>query len=115
MSREDFARDWVPFRDPILSSYPELTDADLSTADGSTAELARIIAEKQGIGPAEAQQNLHEFLSGPLPADAYAAPVHDDASIRDSGDYVPAGEDPSDDDARFGDDDTVEAPVGRDL
>ena len=114
MSREDFSRDWVPFRDPILSAYPELTDEDLSGADGSTVLLSKVIAHKQGIPAEEAQQRLHEFLSGPLPADAYAAPVHDNASIRDSGDYIAEGEDALSDDARFGDDAKTENPVGRD-
>lgn len=114
MSRKEFARDWVPFRDPILSRYPELDDAALEDADGSTARLARMIAERQDIEPEEAQQDLHEFLDGPMPADAYAAPVHDDAAVRDSARYVPAGEDEFDDDERFGDDGTEENPVGRD-
>lgn len=114
MSREDFARDWVPFRDPILSTFPELTDADLAGADGSTAALAKVIADKQGTSAADAQQRLHEFLGGPLPADAYAAPVHDNEAIRDSGDYIPTGEDAMADDARFGDDGKTENPVGRD-
>ncbi|MGB3555650.1 MAG: hypothetical protein WBA25_13525 [Jannaschia sp.] len=115
MTRKQFTEDWVPYRDPLLSRYPELDDAALEDADGSTATLARTIAERQGIEPAEAQQDLHEFLEGPMPADAYAAPVHDNAAIADSGDYVSSGEDPSDDDARFGDDDNAENPVGRDL
>ena len=55
MSREDFSRDWVPFRDPILSAYPELTDEDLSGADGSTVLLSKVIAHKQGIPAEEAQ------------------------------------------------------------
>lgn len=114
MSRQDFAQDWVQFRDPILTTYPELTDGDLSTADGSTAALARIIADKKGIDAAEAQQGLHELLAGPLPADAYAAPVHDNAAVKDSGDYIPAGEDALSDDARFGDDDQAARPMGRD-
>ena len=113
MSKEDFARDWVPFRDPILSRYPELTDDDLATADGSTAELSRLIAERQDVDAAEAQQALHEFLAGPLPADAYAAPVHDNVAVADSGDYIPDGEDALADDARFGDDDTADSPMGR--
>ncbi|CTQ48785.1 hypothetical protein [Jannaschia donghaensis] len=113
MSREDFAKDWVPFRDPILSAYPDLKDADLADADGSTAVLAQRIAVLQGTDPAEAQQALHEFLAGPLPADAYAAPVHDNAAVRDSGDYIPDGEDAMADDRRFGDDNTPATPMGR--
>ena len=68
MSRQDFATDWVPFRDPRLTAYPELKEADLQDADGSTARLAERIAERRGIPAGEAQQGLHEFLSGPMPA-----------------------------------------------
>ena len=115
MSRKDFHDDWVPWRDAVLDRYPDLDDADLEDADGSTAALARIIAAKDGsVTPGEAQEALHEFLSGPMPADAYADPTHDDAAVRESDAYIPAGEDASDDDRRFGDDDTAENPVGRD-
>ena len=114
MSRQDFAQDWVPFRDPLLDRFPSLTDADLEDADGSTAELAKRIAASDGIEPGEAQQQLHEFLAGPMPADAYADPTHDNEAVAESGAYVPAGEDPLADDRRFGDDSTAENPVGRD-
>ncbi|SDZ23553.1 hypothetical protein SAMN05444004_10866 [Jannaschia faecimaris] len=113
MSRKEFTENWIPFRDPLLSNYPELTDADLEAADGSTAELAKRIAKNQGIDVDEAQMTLHEFLAGPLPADAYSAPVHDNASLADSGDYIPEGEDAMSDDKRFGDDRTAETPMGR--
>lgn len=114
MSRKDFTDDWVPWRDALLDRYPELDDADLEDADGSTAALARIIAAKQDLDAGEAQASLHEFLAGPMPADAYADPVHDNDAVMDSGGYIPAGEDASDDDRRFGDDSTSENPVGRD-
>ena len=114
MSREEFAKNWVPFRDAILTRYPDLKETDLEAADGSTAALARSIAEKDGTDAAEAQQQLHEFLSGPMPADAYADPMRDNAAVADSGDYIPDGEDAMADDRRFGDDNTSESPVGRD-
>lgn len=113
MSRKDFKDDWVPWRDALLGQYPELDDADLEDADGSTATLARIIADKQGVSAGEAQESLHAFLGGPMPADAYADPTHDNAAVMESGGYIPVGEDASDDDRRFGDDNTSENPVGR--
>ncbi|UWQ21166.1 hypothetical protein [Jannaschia sp. W003] len=115
MSRQDFARDWVPFRDPLMSRYPGLTDGDLQDADGSTAALAKSIAALQGETDLEmVQRRLHEFLEGPMPADAFADPSHDNAAALESGDYIPEGEDPLSDDRRFGDDGTAEPPVGRD-
>ena len=114
MSRQDFTQDWVPYRDALLDRFPGLTDADLEDADGSTATLAMRIARIEGTEPADAQQTLHEFLSGPMPADAFADPSHDDEAVAGSGDYIPDGEVAMDDDRRFGDDDQAESPMGRD-
>ena len=116
MSRQDFARDWVPFRDAILTRFPTLTEADLQDADGSTAELAKRLAEAEGpdTAPADAQQELHRFLDGPMPADAFADSTNDNEATMESVDYIPAGEDALADDRRFGDDDMAENPVGRD-
>ena len=114
MSRQDFEQDWVPFRDALMSRWPQLSDSDLEDADGSTAELAKLIAAHEGTSPGEAQQALHEFLGGPMPADAYADPSHDDAAVRESDGYIPDGEDALADDRRFGDDDVDDNPVGRD-
>ena len=115
MSRQDFATNWITYRDALLSRYSNLTDGDLSDAEGSTFRLAKRIATVQSMDPAEAQQDLHEFLEGPMPADGFAEPANDNAAIRSSEDYIPEGEDPLADDARFGDDDKTENPVGRDM
>ena len=113
MSREDFQADWTPFRDAILTRFPGLSEDDLSDADGSIAALSARLAENEGVSPAEAEQSLAAFLGGPMPADAHAAPQHDDAAIRESKDYVPEGEDPLADDRRFGDDGLADRPMGR--
>lgn len=115
MTIKDFKNDWVPFRDAVLSRYPMLGDEDLQDADGSTAELARRIAAADGgTDPGDAQQDLHEFLEGPMPSDAFADPTNDNEAVKESVDYIPAGEDALADDKRFGDDDMAENPVGRD-
>ncbi|KIT16925.1 hypothetical protein [Jannaschia aquimarina] len=114
MTKADFERDWVPYRDAILTRWPDLTDGDMQDADGSTAELAKRIAEVDDVSPAEAQRRLHEVLSGPMPADAFADPSHDNRATLKSVDYIPEGEDPLADDRRFGDDDKMANPVGRD-
>ncbi|WP_308916775.1 hypothetical protein [Jannaschia sp. LMIT008] len=113
MSLTDFRADWVPYRDGLMTRYPDLTDGDLTDADGDTAVLAKRIAEIEGTTPADAQERLHEFLEGPMPADAFADPTNDNAAVMESEDYIPAGEDALADDRRFGDDHTEENPVGR--
>lgn len=114
MTIEAFTRDWVPYRDAVLDRFPALTDGDLTDADGSTAALAKRIAEAEGVEPADAQDRLHALLEGPMPADAYADPTRDNESAMDAGAYVPEGEDPLADDRRFGDDTVAEPPIGRD-
>jgi hypothetical protein len=113
MSRADFEADWTPFRDALVTRFPNLTETDLSDADGSIPMLSRIIAVHEGVTPPEAQQELEAFLGGPMPADAYAAPQHDNAAATESADYIPAGEDPLADDSRFGDDNVPSRPMGR--
>jgi hypothetical protein len=113
MSRSDFEADWTPYRDALVTRFPKLTEAELADADGNVSDLAVIIAAHDGTTPSEAQQALEEFLGGPMPADAYAAPQHDDAAARAAADYVPDGEDPLSDDRRFGDDDVPDRPIGR--
>jgi hypothetical protein len=114
MTVEQFRSDWVPFRDALLTKYPGLSDGDLTDADGSTARLAEILSEREGVTPAEAQEDLHAFLSGPMPSDAYASPAHDERAARQSARYVGDGEDPLADDRRFGDDHVADRPMGRD-
>jgi hypothetical protein len=113
MSRADFEADWTPYRDALVTRFPELSEAELADADGRVPELAMIIAAHQGTTPAEAQAALEEFLAGPMPADAYAAPQHDNEAARESETYVPEGEDPLADDRRFGDDHVADRPMGR--
>ncbi|GIT90687.1 hypothetical protein JANAI62_11420 [Jannaschia pagri] len=113
MSQADFAKDWTPFRDGLMTEFPGLTDAHLAEADGRIDVLATRVAQAEGMDLADAQTAVRAFLAGPMPADAYAAPQHDDAAIKQSQRYVPEGEDPLADDARFGDDDQADRPMGR--
>ena len=53
----------------------------------------------------EAREEIRDWLVGELPSDVVMNPVHDNHSISLSRKFVPEGEDESDDDARFGDDD----------
>ncbi len=59
------------------------------------------------------ERDLEEWREGPMPADAYADPTHDDEATRDARRYIPEGEDPLADDSRFGDDDVPDRPIGR--
>ncbi|TFL16905.1 hypothetical protein [Jannaschia formosa] len=113
MSRTDFQSDWTPFRDAILTRFPGLSETDLSDADGSIAALSQRLARVEDVSPSEAEQSINEFLGGPMPADAHAAPQHDNAAMQEAKDYIPEGEDPLADDRRFGDDHIADRPMGR--
>ena len=56
---------------------------------------------------------LADWLMGGEPIDVTMAEQNDNANILGSAANVPAGEDVSDDDAKFGDDTAAAAPVGR--
>lgn len=98
---------WRAFYDAILSRWP---DADLDLLDGIEGDQRAFIgyiAEIGGIEPDEAQAEIREWLAGEVPTDVVMNPRHDNHSIAMSAKYVSPGEDESDDDARFGDDDQI--------
>lgn len=113
MSLTDYKTDWPRFRDGLVTRFPALSEADLSDADGDVAVLSQRLVDAEQLPLQEPRQKLEAFFSGPMPADAFAAPQNDNTAIGMSAPYIPEGEDPLADDARFGDDDQVERPIGR--
>jgi len=112
--------DWTEIRDnweatlPALRTrWPEVPEEEWIAAAGERAEIIATVARWTGDDPAEAERALDDWREGPMPADAYADPTHDDAAARDAGRYIPAGESALDDDSRFGDDDQPDRPMGR--
>ena len=112
--------DWTEIREnweatiPSLQSrWPEVPEEDWIAAAGERADIAAAIARWTGNDLTEAERDLEEWREGPMPADAYADPTHDDEATRDARRYIPEGEDPLADDSRFGDDDVPDRPIGR--
>lgn len=95
---------WHAFFDAILDRWPEADEGDLEEIDGDQRAFIAYIAEVTGQEPAEAREEIREWLTGELPSDVVMDPRHDDHSIANSAKYLPDGEDEYDDDARFGDD-----------
>ena len=76
-------------------------------ADIAKLPFEKALAELEQIEPDEAREEVREWLAGEIPADVVMDPKHDNHSIMLSAKFVGEGEEESDDDARFGDDDAV--------
>jgi hypothetical protein len=96
---------WPAFSEAILDRWPDADEGALDDIDGDHAAFILYIAELTGQEPGDARDEVREWLEGELPADVVMDERHDDHSISLSGKYIPEGEDESDDDSRFGDDD----------
>ena len=113
MTPTDLKADWPAFFASLKARFPNLNDDILIDVDADPARLEVAVATHHDLTRAEAQAAVAEWMQGPEPADAFAHPTHDNAAISGSRAYVPDGEDPSDDDARFGDDGKLTNPIDR--
>lgn len=104
-------QNWEAFQESLLDTWPDLSEEDLIDVEGDRAALEARIAEVTGDEPDDVAQQVEEWLEGAVPADVHMDEQHDDASLRDSGLYVSPGEDASDDDRKFGDDNVPSDPV----
>lgn len=95
---------WPAFFEAILERWPEADADELDGIDGDQRAFVAYIAELTGQEPAEAREEIRDWLVGELPSDVVMNPVHDNHSISLSSKFVPEGEDEYDDDSRFGDD-----------
>lgn len=96
---------WPAFIEVITERWPETDEDSLEEIDGDQRAFIAYIAEVTGLDPAEARDEIREWLSGEIPSDVVMDPIHDNRSMALSAKFVPEGEDEYDDDARFGDDD----------
>lgn len=114
MKWSEVSRNWGAFQEAILTRWPELDPDDVSAAEGDRARFNATLGRSHGLTPREAEEEIDEWLMGPMPADARVDETRDNANIRESARDVPTGEDVYADDRRFGDDMTSTPPVGRD-
>lgn len=102
------AENWPAFFDAIIDRWPDADESDLEEIDGDQRAFIAYIAGLTGGESDDAREEVREWLAGELPSDVVMDPRHDDHSIRLSGKFLPEGEDESDDDSRFGDDEDEE-------
>ena len=96
---------WSAFYEAIIEKWPDAEEADLDEIDGDQSAFIKYIARVSEAAPVEARDEIREWLAGEIPSDVIMDPLHDNHSINLSAKYVNEGEDESDDDKRFGDDD----------
>ncbi|MTH76155.1 hypothetical protein [Paracoccus aestuariivivens] len=101
------SENWSAFFEAILEKWPEADVDELEEIDGDQRAFIKYISEVTDQEIAETRDEIREWLAGEIPADIVMDPGHDNHSIALSAKYVGEGEDESDDDARFGDDDEI--------
>ena len=94
---------WTAFYEAIQNRWPDAEEDRLDEIDGDQRAFVTYIAELSGQDPAEARDEIRDWLTGELPSDVVMDPLHDNHSILLSEKFVPEGEDEFDDDSRFGD------------
>lgn len=94
---------WNAFYEAIQNRWPDAEEDQLDEIDGDQRAFITYIAELSGQAPAEARDEIRDWLTGELPSDVVMDPLHDNHSILLSEKFVPEGEDEYDDDSRFGD------------
>ncbi len=105
MKWQHVQENWPAFYEAIAEKWPDTDEADLDEIDGDQRAFIKYIARVTEAEPSEARDEIREWLAGEIPSDVVMDPVHDNHSINLSAKYVNEGEDESDDDKRFGDDD----------
>ncbi|PJE25901.1 hypothetical protein SAMN06297129_2301 [Pseudooceanicola antarcticus] len=113
MNWPEIARNWSTLVPAVMQQWPEAAESDLLALDGSRDALAGYLSQVTGRDYADIQDEISEWREGAMPADLRMDESEDMQAISASGKYVPVGEDPSDDDAAFGDDDQPATPIGR--
>lgn len=113
MQWNDVAKNWTAFTPRIMTRWPALEENEILAIDGDQDRFLSYLSASKGDDSVAAQMELADWLMGEEPADAVMDPTRDNARIAASAENIPAGEVPSDDDRRFGDDNTDEPPLAR--
>lgn len=106
------SENWDAFHEAMLETWPALSEDDLIEVEGDRTALEERLAELTGDEVDDVAQQIDEWLEGAVPSDVHMDEVHDNDSINDSRLYMSPGEDASDDDRKYGDDNATEDPVG---
>ncbi len=106
-------RNWPAFVPAIEQRWPATDEADLLGIDGDRRSFVDYLAKVNELTREEANEAVEVWLMGSVPSDVRMDELRDNRNIRDSGNYIPPGEDVYSEDGEFGDDDLTTSPVGR--
>lgn len=118
MDWKTIERRWPELSGSVLTRWPKADEADVLALDGDRDALVRYVARLEALPVVEAEDRVAEWAETAMPADARMDAAMAGDAISASGAYLPEGEDPSDADEAFGDEDAQgrtipEPPIGR--
>lgn len=104
---------WASFIDPILQNWPDTEEEDVINIDGDRDAFVAYIAKVEEIETVEADEQIVEWLQGAIPSDVRMDEGMDAEGYAESQKHLMEGEEPSDDDDKFGDDGAPDQPMDR--
>ncbi len=113
MQWRDVSTNWSAYTPRIMTQWPALDETEVLAIDGDQDAFLAYLSKSKGEDRVAAQMELADWLMGGEPIDVKMAEENDNANITSTAANVPAGEDVSDDDAKFGDDNEAATPIGR--
>ena len=113
MQWQTVERNWPAFLDRIEQRWPQTDQNELLNIDGDRSRFTQYLSKVHDLTRNEANEEIEDWLVGAVPADVKMDDTRDNQNIRDSGCFIPEGEDVYADDGMFGDDQEAAPPVGR--
>ena len=113
MRWNQISENWKAFAPAILDRWPEAEEEDVLALDGSETALALYLSKVTGEQSRDTSAQIEDWRMGSFPADIAMDEFRDNENISQSGRNLGPGEDVSDRDDLFGDDEKVASPVGR--
>ena len=113
MQWNDISDNWPAMTEAVQARWPETDPEAVADLGGNRAAFNAYLGQVYKMSPREAEEQIDEWLQGPMPTDALLDEHHDNESIKASGAQIPPGEDVYAEDGDFGDDRVSETPMGR--
>ena len=110
---KDVAKDWPAFTSSITARWPDVDAEIVADLAGDRAAFNVYLGQVYKLTPREAEEQIAEWLAGPLTLDAVTDQVRDMTSLSESAPHTPEEEDVFSHDAKFGDANAPVPPIGR--
>ncbi|WP_136635649.1 hypothetical protein [Pseudooceanicola onchidii] len=113
MQWKDIQTNWEAFTPAILDRWPEAEESSVLALDGNQTDFALYLSEVTGESSRDTLAQIEDWRMGSIPTDVAMDPNRDNTNILHSDRHLGPGEEVSDRDDLFGDDNEAEPPVGR--